>query len=257
MNETPREPRPPDEGDLNRPDEPDGLHRQEDHDDDYDDQAEDQPSRRRFLSGSRLAAVAGVVVIVAGAGIALALTGGGGRGGEGSDGSSSDEPTSLEDAALRFTECMRDEGIDMPDPQVTDDGMRVSGGPDPENLSPRQQEAKEACQRFLDQMDRQEGEDLSPEEIAERQDQALAMSECMRDRGWDIPDPEVREDGSISIAVDIEGDDRIIPAPEDPDFDQFKQDQQACHEESGLPGPRGGAGASGGRDGDVPGGAGS
>jgi hypothetical protein len=183
-------------------------------------------------------------------GLALALTSGRGGGGDGGRGaSSSDEPTSVQDAALQFAECMRENGIeDFPDPEVGDGGISV-GGPDPEGLPPQEraeyQAARDACQPIIDDAV-QGGEQLSPEEVAERQDDALAMAQCMRDRGWDMPDPEVTDDGAIRIRT--EDDDGGVPQPEDPNFDQYSQDQQACSEEAGLPTPGEGAGGPGGSD---------
>jgi hypothetical protein len=227
-------------------------------DDDYGDDAEPQPNRRRLLSGGRLVAM-GAVVIVAGSGLALALTSSGGGGGDaGAGGSSSDEPTS-EDAAFEFAECMREQGIeDYPDPQVDDNGVITSGPDDPEDLSPQEQvvwqEAQEACQGILDQASPAGREEPSAEELAERQDQALSQAQCMRDRGWDLPDPEITEDGGISMPISPDAD-SPIPGPGDPQEDQFEQDRQECHEQSGLPTPEGGV--VGGRDGGGQGGGGS
>ena len=41
--------------------------------------------------------------------------------------------------------------------------------------------------------------ELSPEEQAEMQDRLVAMAECMRERGHDMPDPQVDGDGGVRI----------------------------------------------------------
>lgn len=262
MNETPHEPRRRADGGHGRPGVPatptgssgPSPTDADLDDDDYGEGAEAQPNWRRLLSGGRLVAM-GVVVILAGGGLALTLTSGGGGG---ADGSPSDEPTP-EDAAFEFAECMREHGIeDYPDPQVDDNGVITGGPDDPEDLSPQEQavwqDAQEACQGIVDEASPAGGEEPSAEELAERQDQALAQAQCMRDRGWDLPDPEVNEDGGISMPISPGGD-SPIPGPGDPQEDQFQQDRQECHEQSGLPTPEGGV--VGGRDGDGQGGGGS
>jgi len=63
---------------------------------------------------------------------------------------SPEDQAAMEDAMLEFAQCMRDHGIDMPDPDFSGDGavMQEFGGsinPD----DPRFQEAQEACQGTL------------------------------------------------------------------------------------------------------------
>ena len=63
---------------------------------------------------------------------------------------SPEDQAAMEDAMLEFAQCMRDHGIDMPDPDFSGDGgvMQEFGGsinPD----DPRFQEAQEACQGIL------------------------------------------------------------------------------------------------------------
>jgi hypothetical protein len=256
MNETPHEPRRPADGGHGVPATPTGSSGPPptgtDVDDDDYDEAEVQPNRRRFLSGSRLVAIGGVVIL-AGGGLALALTSGGG-GDNGAGGSSSDEPTA-EDAAFEFADCMRENGIeDFPDPQVSDDGATLEGVPAPEDLSPEEQEAAEACQGILDEASQLDGEEFSAGELAEEQDRALAHAQCMRDRGWDLPDPEVTDGGDIAMPISP-GEDSPIPGPGSPQWDQFEQDQQECFEEAGLHPP--GGGVVEGEDGGAPGEGGS
>jgi hypothetical protein len=256
-NDTPKPPDPPDPA---VPPDPGGD--EIDEFDEFDEEAYEaqnvQP-KRRILAGGRLLAVGVAALLVAGGGTAFAMTQGGdddsdddgtgdGRGGPPSE----EEQEAFEDAAFEFAQCMRDHGIeDYPDPEVDGNGGMTQRGPGPGG-SPQQaeemEEAHEACQPILDEA-MPEPPDLSPEEEAEMQDQAVAMAQCMRDRGWEeFPDPQV-SDGGIAIQL---GPDSGIPGPEAPDFEQFELDQEECMEESGLGGP---GGRAGGLDGTEEGGA--
>jgi hypothetical protein len=220
---------------------------------DDDGEAEEPSRRRRFLRGRRLVA-AGAVVVLAGTGLAFALTSGGGDGGGGAGGAgsgSSDDSTSMQDAALQFAQCMRNHGVkDFPDPKVS--GNQVDfGAPPPDVPRATYQKAKAACQDILDKAS-PAAEQPSQEELAKLQDESLAMAQCMRKRGWDMSDPQVSQDGGIRAS--FEG----VPEPGDPRFDEFEHDQEACMDEAGLPTPGEGGGVGGQqRDGDVSDGGGS
>jgi hypothetical protein len=57
------------------------------------------------------------------------------------------------------------------------------------------------------------------------------MAACMRERGYDFPDPTF--DGG-RVMMKVEKGDGTIPGPEDP---TFQQDQQECSAEAGLEPP--------------------
>jgi hypothetical protein len=141
---------------------------------------------------------------------------------------------SPEDAALAFTDCMRDHGIDMPDASVqTGPGGGVAftyGGPDgdPDGGAQRDpgereefQEAMEACGEFL-----QAAGNIRGEPDPEMMDRMLEFASCMREHGIDMPDPnanggimiERNDDGSVSS-----GDDTL-----DPGSAEFQEAQEAC-----------------------------
>ena len=144
-------------------------------------------------------------------------------GGAASEAAGSETAASAEEATLEWVGCMRDEGVDVPEPQVDAEGNMQfrarAGGPgggdgqriDPEDL----EDAQEVC-----------GEppmigNLSPEDRAEFEDAALAFAQCMRDRGHDVPDPEV-SDGRV----------RFGGRNVDPDDPEMQADAQECQEES-------------------------
>ncbi len=154
---------------------------------------------------------------------------GGNAGGDQSAGG--DDATDPFDAALRYAQCMRDHGIDMPDPTPQENGEFSLELPAPEGMSKEELDAAEAeCRPILEEA-RPEREPLSPDELAERRDQAVALAECMRERGHDFPDPVVDDDGGIQQ--------QVPPGlgPGAPGFDEFEDDLAACQEAAGLEGP--------------------
>lgn len=196
-----------------------------------------------------------VAVLVLGG--ALAACGGGGAGGNdgvasidenaaADESDSQDEETSgpgggrvdegeMQDAMLEYTQCMRDNGIDMPDPQF-EEGGGVSMGFGPESgVDPESEEfkaAEEECRAILDEA--RPDVQLTPEEQAEMQDRLVAMAECMRARGHDMPDPQVNEDGGVEIRAG--GPDAPGGAGNGPPDEQFEQDMEECSEEAGMEG---------------------
>lgn len=138
-------------------------------------------------------------------------------------------PSDPQEAMLAYVECMRDHGVDMPDPEFTgdggvimraggtagadDDGPTVVGGPG----DPAFAEAQAACGSLMEGMAR----DLDPEQVAQAQAEALAFAQCMRDHGVDMPDPQFSADGGMSIAIGGPDGPRIDP-------DAMQEAQEAC-----------------------------
>lgn len=145
------------------------------------------------------------------------------------EGGDSDETTTTtaaateadtEEAALEFSQCMRDNGVpDFPDPNFTQGGGGVIvGGPDGEDpgfdpQSDEVQAAFEACGELL------EGAAFGPGggdfDATELQDNLLAMAECLRDQGLEVDDPDLSNfgpaaggpppDDEASVSEDGEG----------------------------------------------------
>jgi len=277
MSETPDEPRPPGEDagdqpptapipqppdDSLPPPSPPGSPTQQALNDlpPLDDDLVDAGGRRRWLSGGRLAAAGVAVVLLLGGGTAIALAGGddgdGGSDGvasvDGTDGdqaqgddsgggnSGRPDASEMQDAMLEYAECMRDHGIDMPDPEFSGDGpgMVIQGGGPESGVAAGPggdefQAADDECNDVLDDI-RGEMPQLSPEEIAEMQDKLVAMAECMRGKGYDMPDPQVTGEGGVQIEMRGGGGDGSGGPPSD----EMQQDQQECSEEAGLEGGR-------------------
>lgn len=99
-----------------------------------------------------------------------------------------DQPVSDEEAVLAFAACLRDEGIDVEDPTVDADGNLLP--PRPRDIAAEDRDAMriafEACGEFLENV----AFGLDDEDRAEREDQLFEYAACMRDNGYDMPDPD-------------------------------------------------------------------
>jgi hypothetical protein len=98
------------------------------------------------------------------------------------------DPVDAEQALLAFTQCLRDEGLDIADPTVDSDGNPRLSRPDFGEDGPPEgfRESAEACQELL------EGVTLGRQQrdLTEFQDTFLEFASCMRDNGYDMPDPD-------------------------------------------------------------------
>ena len=169
------------------------------------------------------------------------------------------ETTATEDdpeaAFLAHARCMREHGIDMPDPQVHADGegfaVRMDRAIDIDD--PAFHRAEKACAKHLPQ-GRLGGGEIDPEQERRMQEGALKFARCMREHGVDMPDPTFGGEGQVMMKI---GPDDGL----DPNDPKFQEAQQACGSAFGPRGAKGGAGFSvgsgktdGGAKGDGPGG---
>ncbi|MQA86164.1 MAG: hypothetical protein GEV03_16405 [Streptosporangiales bacterium] len=86
-----------------------------------------------------------------------------------------------DDQAVRFAQCMREHGVDMPDPKPGDNPGLIRMTPGSDTSPEEMEEARAACQEYLP------APTGDPQEM---QDQMLKYAQCMRDHGIDMPDPE-------------------------------------------------------------------
>jgi hypothetical protein len=115
---------------------------------------------------------------------------------------------------VKFAQCMRDNGIDMPDPQTSEDGMGITiqGGEDGAPLDEEKMKtAHEACKKHLPN-----GGEFKPPS-PEEQDKMRQQAKCMRDKGHDWPDPKFEGGGAVEA--------REMPNLDD---DKVKQDMKDC-----------------------------
>ncbi len=146
-----------------------------------------------------------------------------------------------ETARLEFARCMREHGIDVPDPGTGAGGaVQIGGnGLDADDM----QAAFEACRQYMGA-----AADGPMEMDPEMQDKLVEFAGCMRDHGIDFPDPDFSGGGgSISIGG---------PGGIDPSSSEFQAAQTACQSILGGDGPmfQGGpvTGPGGGPGGDGP-----
>lgn len=108
-----------------------------------------------------------------------------------------------EERLLEFAQCMRDNGVDFPDPVVEADGTiafgrrpgEANGGQDDQNLQnigrdPDLPAAQAACREIIESLALGPGAQNFDEIQIERMDRLLEFAQCMRDHGVDVPDPE-------------------------------------------------------------------
>ena len=120
-------------------------------------------------------------------------------------------------AALAFARCMRQHGINLPDPQFNGNGIsqeftarRGGNGPD----DPKFKAAQQACNKYLPNG----GQPTKPN--LQEQQQMLAFARCMRQHGIDVPDP------GANGGIEVKG----RPGTVNPDSPKFKAAEQACQQ---------------------------
>jgi hypothetical protein len=133
-----------------------------------------------------------------------------------------DAPADPEEAMLAFAECMREHGVDMPDPQTDGGGggvIDITGDADDATF----QDAQEACEPL---MENAMGDiEIDPEQQAEMEEQMLAFAECMREHGVDMPDPVFGSDGRVTVNGG--------PGPE-VESDEFEAAAEECGQDGGM-----------------------
>jgi hypothetical protein len=130
-------------------------------------------------------------------------------------------------ALLDYAKCMRENGIDMPDPQF--DGGRVTmraGGPGQKMDPDKMRVAEQACAKYQEAI---EPPEMSDEDRAEFKKAALENARCMRENGVpDFPDPSFDENGGAQMRITKEL---------SPDSAAFQKAAKAC--EKTMPQPEG------------------
>jgi hypothetical protein len=138
-------------------------------------------STRRFTLVVALSAVLALTVACGsedtGDGLASA---GGGAGGASASPSQSLDP---EEARLKFAQCMRENGVDMPDPDGTG-RVAIKGRPGDRG---KLEAAMNKCEVFM------RGAIAKRLEDPKVRDQMLKFAQCMREHGVDMPDPRPGE----------------------------------------------------------------
>jgi hypothetical protein len=132
---------------------------------------------------------------------------------------SADAKDEMRQAQLKFASCMRDNGVDMPDPGA-DGGKQVfKVGGDSGISKEKFDSATKACEKYRKDIRPQ----LTEEEQQEFKEQALAHSRCMREHGIDFPDPTFDAEGGARVRIGGGNGDKLNP--ENP---KFKAAEEAC-----------------------------
>ena len=135
-------------------------------------------------------------LILAAAAAALALGACGNSNDGGGAGSGANRQDKAFEGALKFSQCMRQHGVDMPDPQrVGTGGIKLTGGKMNPN-DPKTKSAQSACQKY---MQIGGGETIDPAKRAKLQEAALNFARCMREHGVDMPDPKLAGNGGLTF----------------------------------------------------------
>jgi hypothetical protein len=122
-------------------------------------------------------------------------------------------------AALKYASCMREQGIDMPDPGADGRSLMKVGGDS--GISP---EAFERAEKACEQYQRDIRPELTEEQQEEFKESALAHARCMREHGIDMPDPTFGAEGEAKIQFRA----RRGSSDLNPDNPKFKAAQEAC-----------------------------
>jgi hypothetical protein len=175
--------------------------------------------KSKFVYGAAAAAAALALTL-------LVAACGGGSGD--SDAAATPGKEDPQEAALDYARCMREHGVDMPDPDANGEiQLNVGPGDDMEKV----EEAQKACDHILQNA----GSRLSEEQQSVMQDALLKFAKCMREHGIDMPDPQFGEGGRVTQQGGP-------GAGVDPDDPKFQEAQKACEpimekarQEAGLP----------------------
>jgi hypothetical protein len=125
-------------------------------------------------------------------------------------------------ALLQYAQCMRDHGVDMPDPEF-EHGVAIKG-PSNENRDPAKlRAAEQACKKYQDKF---KPPPASEEEQKKTKEAALKNAQCMRNHGiTNFPDPQFDENGGMRPNFDK-------PNGIDPDSPKFEAAANACEKEA-------------------------
>jgi hypothetical protein len=127
--------------------------------------------------------------------------------------SAGDDREEFREAALDFAQCMRENGVDMPDPEP-DGGIIMRAGPDTDQAAVER--AQKACQEHMDKVRPPE---MDEEQQREFREAALKHAQCMREHGIDMPDPSFSGEGGVR---------QRMPEGLNPESPRFQEAEEAC-----------------------------
>ncbi len=147
-------------------------------------------------------------------------------------GAASASASSTADASnsqLAFAKCMRENGVDMPDPDPN--GGFSAGQRNVNPSDPKFQAGLKKCQSLMPS-----GGAMNRTFDAASQQKMLDLAKCMRQNGVDMPDPQFDANGKMSMDGSVSG---LMNNP------KAASAMQACRQYAPSGGPGGGPGAGG------------
>jgi hypothetical protein len=169
----------------------------------------------------RLHIVLPAALLAAGAVIALAACGG-------ASPSTAATKATAQESMLKFARCMREHGVNVPDPTAGQPLRFTSTNP------PAMEAAQNACKRY------RAAQEVSPAEKTARLEGALKFARCMRAHGVQIPDPSTSAGG---VGIKLQGG----PGSVNPSSPTFQAAQTACQALLGKGAPKSGFSVQSGR----------
>lgn len=99
----------------------------------------------------------------------------------------SEQPASTpqSDVLLKYANCMRDNGVQLPDP-ASDDPSSLYVGVD--KSSAAFQSANKVCGGILQGV-AEDRKNTNGKDVGQQQEKLLALAQCLREHGIDVPDP--------------------------------------------------------------------
>lgn len=146
----------------------------------------------------------------------------------GADLASGDAQAEFDDWSLEFGECMKEQGVDVSMSAGTSSSSESTGDESTDDAATlnlgemdleKMEEAHATCTEKVGEPPVQPGMPDADEMNAAM----LAFAACMREAGYDFPDPEISSDGGV-VAMQAMPADEIDPA-----------DMDACNEQAGFP----------------------
>ncbi|WP_424187842.1 hypothetical protein ACOBQX_08420 [Actinokineospora sp. G85] len=106
--------------------------------------------------------------------------------------------TTSDDALAKYAQCMRDNGVELPDPEPGNPGSLYVGV---DKDSPAFTSANKVCgsilQGVVEDRKNQSGEDQK-----EQHDKLLALAQCLREHGVNVPDPQAGAEKPFGDSLD-------------------------------------------------------
>ncbi|WP_314615168.1 hypothetical protein [Streptomyces stackebrandtii] len=132
-------------------------------------------------------------------------------GGAKDGGESVSEEGKKADQALEHRKCLREQGLDVPEPKPGEEGVGLTIGGDGMSKE-KMEKAFKACRD-------KGGAGMGKELTQADKDKMIAYAGCMRKNGYAMPDPTFGEGGSVSAAR---------PIPQGAEAKKFEKANKAC-----------------------------